>query len=744
VRGGESPSDSHDVPPAQVRVQGPVTPEWVREIEATLERENDTDRFDLQTVVAKAVASNGAVDPALSRLAERLGVATGRPEAGLPGTGPLRFVFGLHVHQPVGNFDEVFRSHAEDVYLPFLKRVAEREFLPLALHVSGPLLEWLEGAGHPYLDLVAELADRGALELLLSGFYEPVLPVLSRPDRLEQIGWMREWLRSRFGVDARGLWLTERVWEPNLARDLADAGVDHVLVDDRHFLVTGMERHQLHRPWRTESGGGALSVLPIDEHLRYLVPFRSPREIGDYLRLLASKGHPMAVLADDGEKFGGWPGTADWVWERGWLERFLDEMEGLAAEGVVRFTTPAEAVRDVSSGGLAYLPSASYREMEGWSLPPRAAAELEEASESLDGAGIGASMLRGGHWRNFLARYSESNRMHKKAQVLSELCRERGDPPVARRAIGRAQCNDAYWNGVFGGLYLRHLRNAIWANLAEAEGLLRAGEAPGVETRDLDDDGAPEIWVHSAAFSATIQPHRGGTIVEFTHFGSRSNLADTLTRRREAYHRALEDDDAGVAGSGDGDALHPETYADLGEDLANSMPSIHELEEGLRFDALPPEDLGDRAILVDRMLAAGLDLTAYQTARYEPLHSWGDEVLRANHSLNGHCVEIQMAATGPTTLRKRLRFEPGGTLEVAYEWDPAQFPEDALFAPELSLDHDPGISFYPEPESVWGHDIVTVSKSESGAEETVQGLSLTPRWPIALGAARLVIPAPLS
>ena len=57
---------------------------------------------------------------------------------------PLRFVFGMHNHQPVGNFDYVFADHVRDVYKPFLERIAAHGFLPVALHISGPLLEWLE------------------------------------------------------------------------------------------------------------------------------------------------------------------------------------------------------------------------------------------------------------------------------------------------------------------------------------------------------------------------------------------------------------------------------------------------------------------------------------------------------------------------------------------------------------------------------------------------------------------------
>src|SRR4029078_5295696 len=101
------------------------------------------------------------------------------------------------------------------------------------------------------LDMVGELAAAGKIEMLLSGYYEPLLAALPRTDRVEQIIWMREAIASRLRVNASGLWLTERVWDPELAADLSDAGVRYVLVDDRHFLVSGFDRNSLHVPWST-------------------------------------------------------------------------------------------------------------------------------------------------------------------------------------------------------------------------------------------------------------------------------------------------------------------------------------------------------------------------------------------------------------------------------------------------------------------------------------------------------------
>ncbi|HKW42003.1 MAG TPA: alpha-amylase/4-alpha-glucanotransferase domain-containing protein [Gemmatimonadales bacterium] len=637
---------------------------------------------------------------------------------------PLRFVFGAHFHQPVGNFDHVFEEHLRDVYRPLLERLTARHFLPVTVHISGPLLEWLEGHDGAYLDWIGELATDGQVELLLAGFYEPVLASLPRADRLYQIDRMREAIRRRFGVEATGLWLTERVWEPDLAADLADAGVRYALVDDRHFLVSGFEREQLDAPFWTESGGKRVALFSIDERLRYLVPFMPPDSIATYLRELRAAGHRLAVLIDDGEKFGGWPGTKEWVYGSGWLEQFFDVMAALVKGGEVVITTPGAALNDVPSGGLAYLPTASYREMEAWALPPLAAGRLRTLERDLGEtrlAGPDGALVRGGHWRNFLVKYPEANRMHKKMVALSTLCRERGDPPAARTAIGRAQCNDAYWHGVFGGLYLPHLRAAIWSNLALAERELRRGEPLVVEQLDLDCDGAPEIWIHSARFSALVSPRRGGVIEEWTVFESGVNFGDVLTRRREVYHEPPP-------------LPSPPPAASSGH-ASERTPSIHDLEQLSRLDRLPPIDQGNRALFVDRVLAGAVTVEAYQSGTFPVLASWCD---RFDVTVNAgrESVELVLRAAG---LEKRIRFAPSGQLTVQYRWDPAAFPADALFCPEISVARDLVLDLEPRPTDVWSFPFATMSRSERGFDETVQGRSYTPRWPIGAAQARVTV-----
>src|SRR2546421_3057353 len=188
--------------------------------------------------------------------------------------------------------------------------------------------------------------------------------------------------------------------------------------------------------------------------------------------------------------------------------------------------------------------------------------------------------------------------------ALSTLSGRRGAPPEAGGGSGRAKCNVAYWHGVFGGLYLPHLRTAIWRQLATAERVLRQGEPLLCEEIDLDYDGFNELWVHSAQFSAVISPQRGGAIELLTRFSDLTNFADVLTRRRESYHEIPK-----------GPQHH-----DGGKEAGRQ--SIHDIERASRLTSLPPVDAEPRAILVDRLLGDDVTHAPYSNGTYSPIRSW--------------------------------------------------------------------------------------------------------------------------
>jgi alpha-amylase len=258
----------------------------------------------------------------------------------------LRLVIVLHNHQPIGNFDGVFEQAYEDSYRAFLDVFEQYETIPIALHTSGSLMEWI-AARHPeYLDRVAALVAAGRIEVVGGPFYEPILTMIPPRDRVGQIKRYAQWLSDRFATTASGIWMPERVWEQSLTRDLVEAGVRYTLLDDFHFKNAGLTEDQLHGYYITEDDGQMLSVFPGSERLRYTIPFREPHETIDYLRPIAERTPgAVVVFGDDGEKFGSWPGTKEHVYQNGWLRRFFDAL--LENRSWLSVVTPTEALEQV-------------------------------------------------------------------------------------------------------------------------------------------------------------------------------------------------------------------------------------------------------------------------------------------------------------------------------------------------------------------------------------------------------------
>lgn len=463
----------------------------------------------------------------------------------------------IHGHQPVGNFEHVFESSYQHSYLPFVELLERHPAVRLSLHYSGILLEWLDQKHPEFFDRLRKLIARNQVELLGGGFYEPIFPVIPEEDRDRQIQLLSDFLVDRFGQKPRGMWLAERVWEPMLPSTLARAGIEYTLVDDVHFLAAGLEPEQMYGYYLTEDLGQAIRIIPGLKQLRYLIPFRQVSEVLAFLRQVAgTQGDGLAAMGDDCEKFGVWPGTYEHCYTNGWLEQFFTAIE--ANSNWLSTTTAADYLASHGPLGRIYLPTTSYSEMMEWALPVVAREKFEralEAAERPENPAEVGRFLRAGFWRNFLSKYSEANHLHKRmldvSSRLSELTR-RSVPGTdgcqqlekARRHLLRAQCNDAYWHGVFGGLYAPHLRAELYRNLIQAEALARAAEKPTgtdvvARARDFDVDGVTEWLIAGPNFGLVLDPGDGGTLSEIGLRGPSANLVNSLMRRRETYHKQI-------------------------------------------------------------------------------------------------------------------------------------------------------------------------------------------------------------
>jgi hypothetical protein len=585
----------------------------------------------------------------------------------------------IHNHQPLGNFPWVFEQAYQQAYLPMVEALERHQSVCLSLHYSGCLIDWLEQNHPEFLDRLAVLINRKQMEIVGGAYYEPILPAIPDTDKLGQIGKMAFFVNQRFGDNPTGMWLAERVWEPHLAKTLAEAGVEWTLVDDNAFRSLGLEDKDLFGYYLTEEQGDSIKVFPISKYLRYSIPWHDVEEVISHLDKEASdeKGK-IAILGDDGEKFGVWPGTFDYCWKKGWIDRFFTELE--ANQDWLHTITLGEYARRFPPQGRIYLPCASYDEMLEWSLPADKSWEYTNLKHQLEAEGRQdvTQFMYSGIWRNFLVKYPEINRMHKKMlrvhkKVYQARAISRGD--CGLEELWKAQCNCPYWHGVFGGIYLADIRASTYEHLIKAE-----NEADNIiyghrswlkrvfrqspkwlewQKTDFDGDGNEELLVDGDAFSVYLSPKEGGSIFEWDLRHHSYNLCSTLARRPEAYHRVLTE---------------PPPEKQAGENSA--VPSIHDLIRVKDKDALRYLIYDDypRSSFVDHFFGSGTKLEDFASQSYIELGDFAGKPYEFSVKKKGDELKILLWRSGilrmnqkslPFALKKEILVAGEDTMHVS-------------------------------------------------------------------------------
>lgn len=655
----------------------------------------------------------------------------------MAGQSTLNFALVVHNHQPVENDDKVIEQVYRTSYSPFLKRLARFPEIKVNLHYSGYLLEWLARNHEEFVSLLGEMIDRGQAEILGGGYYEPILPVIPDEDALGQITLLSRKIVSTFGRGSKpsGLWLAERAWEPNLPEVLARAGMKYTLLDDSVFHMSGLSEEECFLPYLTESRGSSVAVFPILKKLRYFIPFKDARKTISYLKPKFHKlkvGRPVAVFGDDGEKFGAWPTTYEEVYTRRWLEKFFNLIqENKQWLETVRLSD--YLVESSKALSKTYLPAASYYELMEWSLPARPSIRVDNSVST-------------GFWRLFLSKYPESSNLYSRMLAVSRLVNGfRGDPRAkneALRELWKAQYNDVYWHGIFGGLYFSKFRRIAYNHLLRAQTIVEAHlqRNPGWVSVQKADDG---FRIDTKALGLGFSPSHTGSITEFDYKPLALNLTDSFARRYESYHEKIAKERRRIE-----------------RKKPKSVTSIHEFsnskEAGLRdllvYDRYP------KASFLDYLLDPDTDIRDFRTQGFVELanlaghpynYNVGPEgsitfyrstftsggeridlskrfvinpdrsIFSATYNLNGphesnaalFAVEINLGSLGDSTFERAfgspIEYPNSRELEFAYK----------ELECSISIELDPGAR-------VWLVPVRSVSQSESGFESNLQGVSV--------------------
>lgn len=478
----------------------------------------------------------------------------------------------FHFHQPVDQKDLIYEDVYQKSYIPLIDNIFEFSGIKFTLHFSGNLLEWFLENKPEFIEKLRVMAKRGQIEIIGGGYYEPIFAIIPYRDRIAQLKKLSDLIKKEFGLEVRGAWLSERVWEPNYPSFLNDAGLKYVIVDDNHFRSTGITQKETFYSYITEDEGKTLRVFPINEALRYLAPWKPTYMSIEYMKNAANeKGDRCVVFISDAEKMGVWATTHHICYIQGheegdngkpFIPAFFDQ---IISNNWIKSITLSEYMDKYPAKSLIYLPTASYDKMERWVLPTkerkaftkireRVRWDPEKQDEYL--------FLRGGFWRYFLVKYPESNNMHKKMlhvrdklivveknldKLVGQESRNEANELIkeAWTEIYKSQCNDCYWHGLFGGVYLQFLRFSVYTHLINSEIIIDnlntnflslENKYMSVIPIDFNKDSRLDIVIESDLLNVYINPSDGGTIFEIDYKPKSYNLLNTLTRWPEAYH----------------------------------------------------------------------------------------------------------------------------------------------------------------------------------------------------------------
>jgi 4-alpha-glucanotransferase len=678
----------------------------------------------------------------------------------------------LHNHQPVGNFGWVFGEVYDKAYEPMVAAIERHPGIRLGLHYTGPLLEWLRAERPEFIARLRALVERGQVEILGGGLYEPVLASLPERDRVGQLRRMAETVEAAFGGRPAGAWLAERVWEPDLPTSLAAAGYGYTILDDAHFRAAAIAEDAMWGPYTTEDQGHLLTVFGTEQGLRYRIPFQPVDEVIAYLRDHATEdGERVGMMGDDGEKFGAWPTTWEHCWGKGrWVEDFFEALEANAAW--LTTVRPGDWLAGHPPVGRVYVPTGSYAEMGEWALPPAESLAFTAALHHAREANLPeARWLRGGFWRNFQVKYREVNDLHK--QMLRTSAKVAAMPAGDARDgaldhLYRGQSNDCYWHGLFGGIYIAHMRAATFEHLIAAEDAADTalGMLDAAERADLDLDGRDEVRLATAGEVVTIDVDEGSGIGSWDLRAARHAVGAVMRRRPEAYHETLRAHEARAAaadGAADGSApasIHDVVKLKESGLAARLLYDGYERRSGL-LRALPPDateadwragggpDLGDPAAPTSiRELAAGTLVTeastviAGQPVRVVRRITLGGGRLDPQLSL---ALTVEHRGSGPIAARLGIEWVAtmlGGGGNPAAWWDVGgeRARHDGTGARAgiegLAQGNDwlgVAVSTRVSPAAdAWWAPIETVSNSEDGFERVYQGSALLLSTPVEL------------
>ncbi len=438
-------------------------------------------------------------------------------------------VLGAHNSQALGLANEDRVLVYEHAYKPFLKLLYNHPDIRFTLYYSGLLLEWLDKHHSEYVDVLTEMVKRKQAELLGGAFFEPILPLIPKTDRIGQIEHLTTHLRKSFGRRPRGAWIPESVWDQRVASNIRAGGIEYVFLDAEvfSFRPDGVDNRLV----LTEDEGKTLTVFPLARELVDALFVQTPEEVIERIKKIAEKdavgsAGPVVTMLVDGSALAFSTEEA----ERAilWYDRFLDLV--VQNSDWLHVQIPGRIMRTHAPRERAYACDTSLADLMRW-IQPHTTRDKKR----------GRATNHRRSFRSIMEAYPESARLYAKMQHTHVLVNQvRGDKSrkmTAREELWRGQSHFAYWHNRYGGVYRSSFRKATYAALIEAEKTTRERGIfiPAVSRVDVDLDGEDEILYQGNEINAYVD-RSGGRLFELDYIPRNWNYLDTFQRRQEDFH----------------------------------------------------------------------------------------------------------------------------------------------------------------------------------------------------------------
>jgi alpha-amylase len=348
----------------------------------------------------------------------------------------------------------------------------------------------------------------------------------------------------------------------------------------------------------------------------------------------------------------------------------------------------------------------------------------------------------------------------------------------------QGQSNDCYWHGLFGGIYISHMRLATYEHLIAAEDAAdQAARAAGrtvdgVRVEDIDLDGVPEVVLATAGQVVAVKPSEGAGIGSWDVRAVRHALTAVVRRRPEASHETLVAHERELAERG-GPGAPTAGVGSIHDRVSTKEPGLadrlaydrYERRSGLvhllapattpgafaRADAAEygdfvagpfrveatGDDGGDGWVRLARDGVASTPAGALPVRVEKTIAVGGD---RRTPTLS---LEVRVENRGAGPLETTLAVEwamtmlgGGGNPAAYYHLDGERVPHDIAGSraslSELRSGNDYvglDVATRVEPAAeTWISPVDTVSNSEAGFERVYQGSAVVFAWPLVLPA----------